>query len=61
MLTVCGLPSLRSGSSSGVALRVDPRPGYHFFAFEVFRFHPGKKQILTLTNKFVRQDFLFLQ
>ena len=31
MLTVCGLPSLRSGSSSGGALLVDPRPGYHFF------------------------------
>ena len=32
-----------------------------FFAIEVFRLHPGKKQILTLTNKFVRQDFFFLQ
>ncbi len=32
-----------------------------FFDFEVFRLHPGKKQILTLTNKFVRQDFFFLQ
>ena len=32
-----------------------------FFAFELFRLHPGKKQILTLTNKFVRQDFFFLQ
>ena len=26
----CGLPSLRSGSSSGKARLVDPRPGYHF-------------------------------
>ena len=32
-----------------------------FFAFEVFRLHPGKKQIMTLTNLFVRQDFFFLQ
>jgi hypothetical protein len=56
-----GLTSLRSGSSSGVALLVDPRQGYHFFAFEVFRWHPGKKQILTSTNKFARQNFFFLQ
>ena len=43
--------------------RCPPRrspPGLPFL-YSGHRLHPGKKQILTLTNKFVRQDFFFLR
>ena len=57
----CGLPSLRSGSSSGCALLVESRWRCHFFVFfPSFVINPRKKQSLTSTNKFVRQAFFFL-